>query len=294
VSRQRILAQRRETLDEIGGIMNSMKTLAYIESRRLARFLDAQRAVVAHTERVAADFLGAWPGLLPGGSAARPVFLLLGAERGFCGDFNGALLAALESRLEARHVDTPRLVVSGSRLAARLGADPRVIARLDGASVVEEAGDLLLRLSDVLNGIQAEQGAIALTVLYHDPDRDAVVTRAVLPPFASLPDTAPDHPFPPALNLPPEHFLAGLVDHHLFAALHEIVYVSLMAENSWRIRHLEGAVRHLEEKSAELQRQGNALRQEEIIEEIEVILLSAGLPESGAAGRTGPTPHRDP
>jgi F-type H+-transporting ATPase subunit gamma len=48
-----------------------------------------------------------------------------------------------------------------------------------------------------------------------------------------------------------------------------------MAENLRRVRHLEGAVRHLDDKSATLQHQSNALRQEEIIEEIEVILLSA-------------------
>jgi len=37
---------------------------------------------------------------------------------------------------------------------------------------------------------------------------------------------------------------------------------------------LEGAVKHLDEKSDKLIQQCNALRQEEIIEEIEIILLS--------------------
>ena len=48
-----------------------------------------------------------------------------------------------------------------------------------------------------------------------------------------------------------------------------------MAENHRRAQHLEGAIRHLDEESGELKRRSNALRQEEIIEEIEVILLSA-------------------
>ncbi len=65
------------------------------------------------------------------------------------------------------------------------------------------------------------------------------------------------------------------MDHYLFAALHEILYASLNAENHQRVAHLEGAVKHLDDESAELARQCNALRQEEIIEEIEVILLSA-------------------
>jgi F-type H+-transporting ATPase subunit gamma len=65
-----------------------------------------------------------------------------------------------------------------------------------------------------------------------------------------------------------------LVHHYLFAALHEIFYTSLMAENQRRIQHLEGAIQRLEEKNENLARKSRTLRQEEITEEIEVILLS--------------------
>ena len=47
------------------------------------------------------------------------------------------------------------------------------------------------------------------------------------------------------------------------------------------MQHLEGAVEHLEDKAKELTSQSNALRQEEIIEEIEVILLSSTNIDSG-------------
>ena len=47
-----------------------------------------------------------------------------------------------------------------------------------------------------------------------------------------------------------------------------------MAENHRRVQHLEGAVEHMDDKIGQLKGQCNALRQEEIIEEIEVILLS--------------------
>ena len=53
------------------------------------------------------------------------------------------------------------------------------------------------------------------------------------------------------------------------------MYVSLMAENILRLWHLEGAVQHLDDKSANLLHKSNTLRQEETLEEIEVILLSA-------------------
>ncbi len=91
--------------------------------------------------------------------------------------------------------------------------------------------------------------------------------------------------FPPLLNLEPQRFLLGLIDQYLYAALHALLYQSLEAENERRIRHLDGSVRHLEERAAGLQRRIRALRQEEIIEEIEVILLnSVGLDEPGPTG----------
>ena len=61
----------------------------------------------------------------------------------------------------------------------------------------------------------------------------------------------------------------------LFANLHALLYTSLMEQNHKRVTHLDGAVRHLDDQLAQLAQQCNVLRQEEIIEEIEVILLSA-------------------
>jgi F-type H+-transporting ATPase subunit gamma len=274
MTRRRELEQHRHTLGEIRDIMNSMKTLAYIESSKLRRFLDAQRAVVAHIENIAADFLGFHAGTLPRAQQATAVILLLGSERGFCGDFNEALLRQLESHLQENSIDTPRLIVTGNKLGNRLRGDPRVVAYVDGANVVEEAENSLTLIINTLTGLQDEEGPVSLTVLYHDSNKEQIVTAEVLPPFEQYRESAPQFSYPPLLTLPPEAFLAELIDHYLFAALHEIMYVSLMAESLQRVQHLNGAVQHLDEKSANLQHQSNALRQEEIIEEIEVILLS--------------------
>jgi F-type H+-transporting ATPase subunit gamma len=98
------------------------------------------------------------------------------------------------------------------------------------------------------------------------------------PPFQHDPHQTPHFPHPPVLNQSPREFLVELTDHYLFSALQHMLYNSLMAENHQRMAHLEGAVKHLDDESAELARQCNALRQEEIIEEIEVILLGAANP----------------
>jgi len=274
MTQRRMLEQHRQTLKEVRGIMNSMKILAHMEVRKLARFLNAQRAVISHIETVAADFISACPEALPKPGELKPAYLLLGSERGFCGDFNELLIKQLEHHIDANNIAAPQLIATGRKLCAQLEKDPRVAAFINGASVVEEAEKTLLQIINVLSQLQAEGGPSSLTAIYHDPDKEQIIISEVLPPFENYRTSEPQYPQPPLLNLSQQEFLAELIDHYLFAALHEILYVSSMAENLRRMQHLEGAVHHLDDKSVELMRQCNALRQEEIIEEIEVILLS--------------------
>jgi len=256
--------------------MNSMKTLAYMETRKLDHLLDTQHAVVNSIETVAADFVSAYPEAMPKMQAAREVYLVVGSERGFCGDFNETLLRHLESvQQERQDKDFPILVTAGQKLHASLLNDRHVAACLDGASVAEEVEAVLTRVVDTLAALQTQYGTLTLYALYHAVDDDTLVTQPLLPPFQDFLDRPPRFPLPPVLNLKPTDFLIELSDHYLFAALHGIFYASLMAENRRRVQHLEGAVKHLDEESDELRRQSNARRQEEIIEEIEVILLSA-------------------
>jgi len=281
MSRRRNLERHRHSLGEIRDIMNSMKTLAYMETRKLARFLDAQNAVVRSIEEAAADLLGCHPEILPEVKEAAPVCLLIGTERGFCGDFNHALLRQLDA-LPAS--PPPMLIAVGARLHALLEGDARLAAAVGGASVVEEVTSLLNRVTAEITALQDARGVPAVFCLYHGSE-DGIVMQRLLPPFRFLPGRPPRFAHPPLLNLPPRELLAGLADHYLFAALHQMLYTSLMVENRHRVAHLEGAVRHLDDESAELAQRCNALRQEEIIEEIEVILLSAASLGEGPAGR---------
>jgi F-type H+-transporting ATPase subunit gamma len=279
VTRRRTLEHQRHSLAEIRGIMNSMKTLAYLETRKLARFLDAQQAVVRSIEAAAADLLGFHPEVLPGVQAAIPVFLLIGADRGFCGDFNRALLRQLESTLQADPAGSPTMIAIGRKLHALLDRDTRVVAWIDGAALVEEITAVLNQLTAAIISLQRQHEAFKVFCIYHGSE-DGVVMQRLLPPFEGLADQPPHHSHPPLLNLSPPALLAEITDQYLFATLHAMLYTSLLMENHQRVTHLDGAVKHLDDQSMDLARQCNALRQEEIIEEIEVILLSsAGIGE---------------
>ena len=274
MTRRQDLQHHRHSMGEIREIMNSMKTLAYMETRKLARFLDAQHAVVRSIEDAAADFLSFYPEALPEVDETTRVYLLIGTERGFCGDFNQSLVRHLESTLETDPVGKPLLIAVGHKLHSLMENDTRVAALIDGTSVVEEITVVLNRMVHALSSLQQQHGLLTVYGLYHGGN-DGIVMQKLLPSFQHYPHQSPRFPHPPLLNLPPAEFLLELTEQYLFAALHEVLYTSLMAENHNRVAHLDGAVKHLDDESSELARQCNALRQEEIIEEIEVILLSA-------------------
>lgn len=274
MSRRRSLEHHRQSLGEIRDIMNSMKTLAYMETRKLSRFIDAQQAVVQSLEAVATDLLSFHPDILPTADKAIPVFLLIGAERGFCGDFNHSLLRHLSSSVAAQKSVTPTLIAIGHKLHTLLEGDQRVSDWIEGASVVEEINPVLNQLLEQILKLQQEHGTLEVYSLYHG-SIDGVVMQRILPPFQDRGQNTLTHSHAPILNLSAAVLLQELTEQYLFAALHAMLYTSLMMENRHRVSHLERAVNHLDEQSQDLARQGNALRQEEIIEEIEVILLSA-------------------
>ena len=114
MSRSRELKQHILQLQDIRMILNSMKNLAYMETMKLARFLSVQNRVVKHIDTVASDFLAfhAYPELLV--DKPEHVYLLIGSERGFCGDFNETLLAEMESDQHAE------IIAVGRKLCLRL------------------------------------------------------------------------------------------------------------------------------------------------------------------------------
>jgi F-type H+-transporting ATPase subunit gamma len=269
-----------QALGDIRHIMGSMKTLALLETRKLARFLATQQQVVRDIEAMAADFRSFFPMTPVLAEDARYVYLLLGSERGFCGDFNEVLLHALDERLRQEGVAEPLMAAVGRKLCVRLEGDARLVSMLDGANVAEEVEAVLGRLVDELGRVQSQYGPFRLIVVYHAADSGSVQVEQILPPFQQ---TAPAsrYGYAPLLDLTPGVLFADMLDHYLFAGLYALVYTSLMAESRQRMQHLEGAINRLEEQVSDLALRRNALRQEEITEEIEVILLSAKAVQQG-------------
>jgi len=284
LTRRRELDERRFNLNEVHSIMNSMKTLAYRETHKLQQVIKAQKAVVDNINAIATDFIHFFPETLPPERKTTNVFLLIGSERGFCGNFNESILQDIKSRMAEDQENNPILVTVGYKLYTTVKTDYPVFENIDGANTVEEVESVLMRIIDTLYKLQTNHPVISLFAIYQtreQPDikktnNSAIRVRQLLPAFQQHnKNKPPDFSLAPAVNLSPSDFMMELTDHYLFATLHEILYSSLLTENHQRVQHLDGALQHLEEKNNELRSQSNRLRQEEIIEEIEVILLSS-------------------
>jgi len=286
VTARRDLERRLAGLGEIRSIMNSMKALAFMETRKLDRLMASQRAMVATIDSAAQDLLHYHPELLPAPEPLPTLQLLIGSERGFCGDFNESVRKAdSEGPAAATQALEKDWIVVGRKLQLRTAGEPRIRATLDGADVAEDVDRVLREIVAVISQVQAEQGVIALMVRYHGPDGGVPLRRSLLPPWQDIPAAGGAAPsVPPVLNVPPREMFSALVEHYLFAVLQEILLTSLWAENMRRARHLEGAVNRLDERIEALTNRSQQLRQEEIVEEIEVILLN----------ETGPAPAHSP
>ncbi|MFA7405923.1 MAG: F0F1 ATP synthase subunit gamma [Pelobacteraceae bacterium] len=273
---RRELDRRLHALGDIGSILGVMKNLALMETGKLSRILNAQGEMTASLEETAAGFLMFHPQPRPAVDETIEVLLLIGSQRGFCGDYNDLIIVALPQSEEGR-TKALRIAV-GAKLAGRLLSD----VQLDGAHAMEEIGQVIRGVMDALHVllVRADGGhSLQLSALHHDPDSGVVVVRQLAPLIVKAAPTKSSPIFPPHLTLSPPVFFAQLAEQHLLAALTEVFHRSLMAESRFRLGHIEGASRRMERRITELKRKQTLARQEEIIEEIEAILAGAGLDE---------------
>lgn len=273
MSRRHELDKHHHKLSDIRNIMYSMKMLAVMETHKLERFIDAHESMVRDIDLIATDFLQFNKQLIPSAMPATDIICLLGSEHGFCGDFNGKVAAKYSEYLASNDKNHHILITVGSKLQPLFPDQHDDVIRLAGADITEEIFAVVNQLSQRL-GDQQQQPA-ALYVIYHCNQHDEVSIEQLLPPFLQIREAQTTHNTPPVLNMKPMDFFIELTEHYLYSALHHIFYRSLMIENQQRIQHLENALQHIDDKTDELSRKINILRQEEIIEEIEVILLNA-------------------
>lgn len=258
---RRQIEARLALYDDLHGILGAMRSYALAELRQVIRREEAQQQVVG----VLAGALGELAFSLPPGAApAGDVWLLLGSARGFCGSFDEDVMR--EWRRAGR--ETMPVVVAGERLQGLMPAQTAVlcVAGAIGGTDAPAAIDRILRA--VAEARRGGAGLTGLVACYRD--ETAARTQRLLP----LPALAAASTLAPLTNEPPARVAAAVAEHYLFHSLLALLLRSVMVENHMRLMQMESALSHLDEGRESLKRQRNRLRQEEIVEEIEVMVCA--------------------
>lgn len=256
-------------LKDIRNILNAMKNLAFIEIHKLSQRQIFQQQAAEHINSALLDFLRFNPELNQHPVSTVEVLLILGSERGFCGDFNDRLLE------EAERMPHDAAIGVGNRLISRLpSARLKIVDTLAGANVSEEIPARINQLAGLVESLKKTYASFTLTALYHE-DETSGLRKLKLWPIEAPAEPLPRNNIPPLFQVPPEPLFLQLAGQYWFIRFHQLLQNSLLAENLKRLHHLEGAVQHLDTETARLHRKAQIYRQEEITEEIEVILLNS-------------------
>lgn len=270
------LKNRLHTLEEIRGILNAMKNLSIVEMNKVSHLEVSQTETARSIEEALRDFENSFDiPLPPGKSRENRIYVLVGSERGFCGAFNETILDRFDEEV-MRAGGNPRILAVGRKIAMKFEGDPRMLEGIDGPSTAEEIPGVISNLA----GHLANHTEFSWAILHHEGESGSERT-AFVDPFSRLwTDKGMGFAYPPLLNLPPEELYPQLLEQYLFSVLYRAFYLSFLEENRERLHHMEAALDTLEKHLNRLKREGNALRQEEITEELELIML-------GIVGKSG-------
>jgi F-type H+-transporting ATPase subunit gamma len=268
VSKLSDLQARMASLQEIGSILNAMKNLSLVEITKISRQYLNQQELLQSVKLALADFEHFFGAVRRGSDGdAEELYVLIGSERGFCGGFN----EAIQNRCARETADqaNPKLIIVGRKLALKFAEDKRVAA-LDGPSAAEEIPGVISALAKELSKFPEKSWKI----IHNSYDGEGSRVEVNSPfEFVALPVT-PAFAYAPLLNVPAKELRVQIVEQFLFALFYRILYLSFTAENHERLRHMEGALNKIRDQQQRLKQLANALRQESITEELEIILMS--------------------
>jgi F-type H+-transporting ATPase subunit gamma len=280
MSKRAKLKQHLQMLDEISDIMAAMKNLAFIEITKISKFIATQTRVTETIKKVGSDFFNYHPDYLAHMQFHRPlIYLLIGSERGFCAGFNDNLLKKIPPFQPDKTNATPKLIVVGRKLAAKMAGDNRVVKVVDGPNSVEEIPDVILRLiqsvEQLSSAIDTKPHPDNWLIIYNDESKNHMQVNALQPFVEFSGNENREYLLPPILNVSINEFFFSYSENYLISLLYTTFYASFLSENNQRLHHLDSALDRLEKQKQTLTHSINLVRQEEITEEIEVIMLSA-------------------
>lgn len=261
MSRKRALDTKLTLYHDLNDILGAMRSFALAELRRVATREKAQTQTASIMLNSFSDMA---PHIPVPEQISSDIFVLVGSVHGFCASYNEDVLAFWHSHKEA--ADSP--IVIGERLASLFSEEEKVIF-VPGAI---NSNDVIPVIDHVLSAYSqaARRTDLSLGLVIVLRDSDGVITKRLWP---MQPEPANQQEEIPYTHESPKQVVSKLAQHCLFHMLLSFLLRALHTENHMRLMQMENAMRHIDENSAALLIQRNRIRQEEIVNEIELILM---------------------
>jgi F-type H+-transporting ATPase subunit gamma len=277
VSEKRKLRAQIRGQRDLRHVVEAMQNLALAEIARLTRTAQARRTLLDNLDDIAKELVSFYPPLFVNDTSCPTLYILIGSERGLCGDLNENIARLWRS---TRSHDGDRLqhqaIVVGTRLSDKLEADRSIRARLPGPTTGIEIDPVLTEVVSAIAAFIESLGAASYRLIALYTSASGICETLILPLTAR--GGPARSASPPDINLTPHRLIREFIDYYVDAALHELFSTSLVSENRLRLERMTKALEHIDKSAGGLIQRLNRVRQEDITQEIETILLSVNLP----------------
>lgn len=287
MSNERKIQEENETLLEIQSIMAAMKNISLVEFMKVKRFIECQKEVSDISRNALEEVLRSFPYLRQRTQEARRLnqYIVIGSERGFCGGFNKRVLEAYKkiranSSKDSSAQGYARSLFIGQKLGLLVEQDQSVDGHIiEGAQSSEDISNVaLLALENALKfSLSDEVDTLSnWVILYHSEEGEKGHEVLCFEPLEILFHIGDEPPGQLAsYNMDPLELLEKIFEFVFIQTLHTSLNRSFFSESRARIRHMDQALRNLDKKIKGNSLLQNALRQEQITEEIEIIQLNS-------------------
>ena len=293
------MAQERETairitsLNELLEIVAAIRAMAASQMQQALRSLEAIRGYAEQIREALSEAATLLPpaGVIEAAERSNKSGLVVFcAEHGLCGGFNEHPLRAAE-RATGGGIALIVVGTRGAQICRERGLSPDLV--LPMATHCAGVTGAARRIAAELYRMFSERRIAGVEVVYaqYAGGQPAHIEQHRLLPLEMPVAQKTSTKLPPIVNLRPQRLFDDIVGEYFFAALENAAMQSFFSENSTRFRTMEAAHQNIQNKSHELTKLMQRLRQESVTTEIlELISGSAALASSLDPSRAG-IPH---
>lgn len=284
------LERKIKTTRELREIVSTMKLLSSVS---ILQYEQAGAALEKYRRNLQTAFhalilKSGLPRITPSKAKPKYLMILVGSDNGMVGKFNQEIIKAAHQFLKQKGISTQQtqFIIVGKRLNMLISQNKwPVYARYGLSNSVKIVNTLAESIILNINTAMSREKISHVYVFFHQHIKNQPVStesRQIFPINTKNMQNLKNKPWAtnniPLITLSPEKMFSALVREILLIAFSSLLNHSLAAEHWTRMTNMQNAEKNIDENLAELDKQYQQKRQEQITEElIDVVSGAAAL-----------------